>query len=174
MKKTIIISEEQLKVLIGQINEMIAGYDDYPTMFQHAGKSMSGLMDQLQSLMVAFENLTEFMYEENYMGEDFVNALKDALNQIDEFNDISKMIFKDFSEKKVVKNGEILSRKLESFKEKAIIFIEMYKHDSINLDKLVSLIGIKIDNIVEFVRNYRNAISDSDAKFQDLYTRKMR
>jgi len=174
MKKTIIISEEQLKELLGQINEMIAGYDDYPTMFQHAGKSMSGLMDQLQSLMVAFENLTEFMYEENYMGEDFVNALKDALNQIDEFNDISKMIFKDFSEKKVVKNGEILSRKLESFKEKAIMFIEMYKHESINLDKLVSLIGIKIDNIVEFVRNYRNAISDSDAKFQDLYTRKMR
>jgi hypothetical protein len=63
---------------------------------------------------------------------------------------------------------------LESFKEKAIMFIEMYKHESINLDKLVSLIGIKIDNIVEFVRNYRNAISDSDAKFQDLYTRKMR
>lgn len=55
-----------------------------------------------------------------------------------------------------------------------MMFIEMYKHDSINLKKLVSLIGIKINDIVEFVRNYRNAIVDSDTKFQDLYKKKMK
>jgi hypothetical protein len=174
MKRTIIISEEQLKILVSRLDEMIAGYDDYHTMFQHAGKSMSELMDQLQQLMIAFNNLSEFMYEENYLGDDFVEAIKDALTQIYEFNDISEMIFKDFSEKEVVKNGEILLRKLESFQEKAMMFIEMYKHDSIDLKKLVSLIAIKIDDIVEFVRNYRNAIVDSDTKFQNLYQKKMK
>lgn len=174
MKRKIIISEEQLKILVNRLDEMIAGYDDYPTMFQHAGKSMSELMDQLQQLMIAFNNLSEFMYEENYLGDDFVDAIKDALTQIYEFNEISEMIFKDFSEKEVVKNGEILLRKLESFQEKAIMFIEMYKHNSINLEKLVSLIGIKINDIVEFVRNYRNAIVDSDTKFQNLYQKKMK
>lgn len=174
MKRTIIISEEQLKILVNRLDEMIAGYDDYPTMFQHVGKSMSELMDQLQQLMIAFNNLSEFMYEENYLGDDFVEAIKDALSQINEFNQVTKTIFRDFSEKEVVKNGEILSRKLESFEEKAMMFIEMYNYDSINLKKLVSLIAIKINDIVEFVRNYRNAIVDSDTKFQDLYKKKMK
>jgi hypothetical protein len=77
-----------------------------------------------------------------------------------------KTVFKDFTDREVIKKGKLLGRALESYQEKLITFIDMGEElvtKDMLLDKLTVLTGV----VVKRTEDYAVELSKYEKKFKD-------
>jgi hypothetical protein len=165
MSKKILITENQLKTLVTSISEEAAGYDDFYQMLQHGGKSMDILSDNLKDLAIVFRGIVQIMKSENINYINLKENLKEAIDLINTINQITNIVFKDFTDKDVIESGKKLSRKLESYQDKVRMLINMGKEllsKETLLDKLDSLTQV----VLRDVNEYAYKLKDSEMTFR--------
>lgn len=165
MKKRIIITENQLSKLIDRIDEEAAGYDDYDQMMQHGGVSMGLLIDTLKDLSLVFNGIANMLGSENIEYIDLSENLKEAVDLIDEINKVTKIVFQDFTDKEVIRTGEILHRKLESYQEKIRMLIGMGE-ELLSKESLVEKLAMMTENVMRYVEDYAYKLQDADITFR--------
>jgi len=157
----ILVTEEQFQMLMKRITEEAAGYDDFDVMAQHGGTSMGILIDTLTDLTQVFKGIVKIASSENIEYIDFKENLEVAIDLISEIINIMKTVFKDFTERKTIRKGEILHRKLESFQEKLRTMVNMGEEllSKENLiDKLIDL----TENIGGYIVDYAMDLKNTD------------
>jgi hypothetical protein len=160
MGKKILITEAQLKKLVKYISEEAAGYDDFSQMFFHGAVNTEKLLDNLEDLENVFNGLVSATGSEHITYIDLKETLEEVIDLISEFNEISKNLIQDYPDKQVVKTGEILHRKLESYQDK-IMMIFSYPEDTFSLDKLKYKIDDLTDPVLEYVEEFTNVLKKS-------------
>lgn len=165
MGRKFILTESQVKRLVENLDEEAAGYDDFDTMLQHGGKSMAILIDTMTDLSNVFRGITSMLRSENIEYVDLRENLKIAINLITEIIDVMKIVFRDFTEKKTIRHGEILHRKLESYQEKIRTMVSMGEE---LLDKkgLLDRLADLTINVLKYLTNYAASLKVSDINFQ--------
>jgi hypothetical protein len=163
--KKIIITEEQLSRLIDRLNEEAVGYDDFYQMFQHGGKSMGILMDTLRDLLKVFEGIVSMINSENIEYIDLRENLEAAIDLITEINDVMKIVFKDFTDRDVIKSGEIMHRKLESYQEKIRVLINMGE-ELLSKENLIDRLYSMTENLGKFIADYTDKLGNADKTFK--------
>jgi hypothetical protein len=165
MKRKIIITEDQLSRLIDKLNEEAVGYDDFYQMFKHGGKSMEILMDTLSDLLKVFEGIASMINSENIKYIDLRENLKAAIDLITEINDVMKIVFKDFTDRDVIKSGEIMHRKLESYQEKIRMLINMGE-GLLSKENLIDKLYSMTENLGKFISDYTDKLGNADKTFR--------
>jgi len=165
MGRKFILTESQVKRLVENLDEEAAGYDDFDTMLQHGGKSMTILIDTMTDLSNVFRGITSMLRSENIEYVDLRENLKIAIDLITEIIDVMKIVFRDFTEKETIRHGEILHRKLESYQEKIRTMVSMGEE---LLDKkgLLDRLADLTINVLKYLTNYAASLKVSDIKFQ--------
>jgi hypothetical protein len=156
----ILVTEEQFQMLMKRITEEAAGYDDFDVMLQHGGTSMGMLVDTLTDLSQVFKGIVQMTKSENIEYIDFKENLEVAIDLISEITKWMKTVFRDFTERKTIRKGEILHRKLESFQEKLRTMVNMGEEllSKENLiDKLIDLTENLGGYIVDYAMELKNA-----------------
>jgi hypothetical protein len=157
----ILVTEEQFQVLMKRITEEAAGYDDFDVMAQHGGTSMGILVDTLTDLSQVFKGIVQMTSSENIEYIDFKENLEVAIDLISEIINMMKTVFRDFTERKTIRKGEILHRKLESFQEKLRTMVNMGEEllSKENLiDKLIDL----TENLSRYIFDYAMELKTAD------------
>ena len=164
MKRKIIITEDQLSRLIDKLNEEAVGYDDFYQMFKHGGKSMEILKDTLSDLLKVFEGIASMINSENIEYVDLRENLKAAIDLITEINHVMKIVFKDFTDRDVIKSGEIMHRKLESYQEKIRMLINMGE-ELLSKENLIDKLYSMTENLGKFIGDYADKLGNTNKTF---------
>lgn len=120
MKKDILLSEDQLKKLIYKIiKEVRGGYDDYEVMSSHAGSSMKTMIYSLSDLTASLLNMIQSItfLDDPIGSEGFFDSANEFISLVDDYKDVNKIVYRDFSEDEVINAGRRLLKKLGTFQE---------------------------------------------------------
>jgi hypothetical protein len=145
MKKTIKLTESELKTVITRIIEQAAGYDDFQVMYHHGGIGLNALMTTLKDLLSLLRSIIMIIESDSLEYNTIVELLSKATDIISDINSVMKTVFKDFTDREVIKKGKLLGRALESYKEKLFTFMDMGEElvtKDMLLTKLVELTDI--------------------------------
>ena len=145
MKKTIKLTESELKSVITKIVEQAAGYDDFQVMNHHGRISLRALITTLSDLLSVFRSIMNIIDSESLEYNTIVGLLYKAIGIITDINSVMGVVFKDFTDRDVVRKGKLLGRALESYQEKLITFMDMGEElvtKDMLLTKLVELTDI--------------------------------
>ena len=154
----ILVTEEQFQMLMKRITEEAAGYDDYGVMAQHGGASMRVLVDSLTDLSQVLRGVVHMLKSENIEYVDLEENLYLVIELISEINTAMDIVFKDFTEREVIKTGKILHRKLESYQEKIRMMLNMG-------EELISKENI-IDKLTDLTMSVHRAMTDYAAELK--------
>jgi hypothetical protein len=161
----ILVTEEQFQRLMKRITEEAAGYDDFSVMAQHGGASMKVLIDSITDLSQVLRGIVHMLKSQNIEYIDLKENLSLAIELISEINMAMGIVFKDFTEREVIKTGKILHRKLESYQEKIRMMLDMgeelFSKESI-IDKLIDL----TTNVHRAMTDYAAELKVADTRFQ--------
>ena len=166
MKKTIKLTESELKTVITKIIEQAAGYDDFQVMYHHGGIGLKALMTTLKDLLSLLRSIIMIIESDSLEYNAIVELLYKATDLISNINVVMKTVFKDFTDREVIKKGKLLGRALESYQEKLITFIDMGEElvtKDMLLDKLTVLTGV----VVKRTEDYAVELSKYEKKFKD-------
>jgi hypothetical protein len=164
------LTESQLKRVMILMTEEAAGYDDFHIMMQHGGKSMSLLIDTLSDLLKVFKGISTMVSSDNIEYVDLRENLMAAIDLITEINDVMKIIFKDFTDREVIKSGEIMHRKLESYQEKIRMLINMGE-ELLSKENLLDKLYNMTENLGEFIVDYSDKLGNADKTFRRRLTK---
>ena len=120
MKKDIILSEDQLKKLIYKIiKEVRGGYDDYDVMATHAESSMKTMIHSLSDLTASLLNMIQSVafLDDPIGSEGFFESANEFISLVDDYKDVNKIVYRDFSEDEVINAGRRLLKKLNTLQE---------------------------------------------------------
>lgn len=177
MKKEIILSENELKNLVYKIiKEITAGYDDYEVMGAHAGTSM-GIMTRLmaefsENLINLFKSVES---EENpFDSKEFFNEINQFMALAEEFKNTNKIVYKDFSEKELVRKGKILLKKIDTLQENLSLIKTFGKDFFKSNEDFKEKFKNYILNILESITEYSDELTNTNRKFTDIFIRKNR
>jgi hypothetical protein len=166
----ILVTEEQFQKLMKRITEEAAGYDDFNVMGLHATQSMKVLVDSLTDLSQVLRGVVHMLKSEHIEYIDLRENLYLVIELISEINMAMDIVFKDFTERKVIKTGKILHRKLESYQEKIRMMLDMG-------EELISKENI-IDKLTDLTMSVHRAMTDyaaelkvADIKFKNTVER---
>lgn len=166
----ILVTEEQFQMLMKRITEEAAGYDDFNVMGLHATQSMKVLVDSLTDLSQVLRGVVHMLKSEHIEYIDLRENLYLVIELISEINMAMDIVFKDFTERKVIKTGKILHRKLESYQEKIRMMLDMG-------EELISKENI-IDKLTDLTMSVHRAMTDyaaelkvADIKFKNAVER---
>jgi hypothetical protein len=126
---------------------------------------MDILSDNLKDLAIVFRGIVQIMKSENINYINLKENLKEAIDLINTINQITNIVFKDFTDKDVIESGKKLSRKLESYQDKVRMLINMGKEllsKETLLDKLDSLTQV----VLRDVNEYAYKLKDSEMTFR--------
>jgi hypothetical protein len=165
MGKKIVVTESQLKRLIDVIKEEAAGYDDFYIMNQHGGKSMALLIDTLNDLLQVFKGISAMLNSDNIEYIDLRENLMSAVDLITEINDVMRIVFKDFTDREVIKSGEIMHRKLESYQEKIRMMVNMGE-ELLSKEHLLDKLESMTENVANSMVEYANKLHRADKTFK--------
>lgn len=165
MGKKIILTESQLKRVMILMTEEAAGYDDFHIMMQHGGKSMGILIDTLGDLLNVFKGISQILSSEDIEYVDLKENIMIAVDLITEINDVMKIVFKDFTDKEVIKSGELLHRKLESYQEKIRMIVNMGE-ELLSRENLLDKLYNMTENLGEFIEHYADKLGNADKTFR--------
>ena len=154
----ILVTEEQFQRLMKRITEEAAGYDDFGVMAQHGGASMRVLIDSITDLSQVLRGIVHMLKSENIEYVDLKENLYLTIDLISEINGAMDIVFKDFTEREVIKTGKILHRKLESYQEKIRMMLDMG-------EELISKENI-IDKLTDLTMNVHRAMTDYAAELK--------
>lgn len=160
----ILVTEEQFKILMKRITEEAAGYDDFDVMAQHGGKSMGVLIDTLTDLSNVLRGIVNMTNSNNIKYIDLKENLEAAIDLISEIIQVMKIVFKDFTERKTIRKGEILHRKLESYQEKIRTMINMGE-ELLSKENLIYRLSELTENVSEYTVDYANELQSSHKRF---------
>jgi hypothetical protein len=166
MKKTIKLTESELKNVITRIIEQAAGYDDFQVMYHHGGIGLNALMTTLKDLLSLLRSIIMIIESDSLEYNTIVELLSKATDIISDINSVMKTVFKDFTDREVIKKGKLLGRALESYKEKLFTFMDMGEElvtKDILLDKLIVL----TDTVVKRTEDYAVGLSKYEKIFKD-------
>jgi hypothetical protein len=166
MKKTIKLTESELKTVITKIIEQAAGYDDFQVMYHHGGIGLKALMTTLKDLLSVLKSIIMIIESDSLEYNGIVELLSKATDIISDINSVMKTVFKDFTDREVIKKGKLLGRALESYKEKLFTFMDMGEElvtKDILLDKLIVL----TDTVVKRTEDYAIELSKYEKIFKD-------
>lgn len=164
MGRKFILTESQVKRLVENLDEEAVGYDDFDTMLQHGGKSMGILIDTLLDLNNVFKGISNIIYSNNIEYVDLEENLEAAIELISEIIQVMKIVFKDFTERRTVKKGEILHRKLESYQEKIRIMVNMGE-ELLSKETLIDRLLDLTENVGEYIGDYADELQKSHKRF---------
>jgi len=170
MGRKIVVTESQLKKLIEKINEEAAGYDDFYIMNQHGGKSMALLVDTLNDLVQVFKGISAMLNSDNIEYVDLRENLMAAVDLITEINDVMRIVFKDFTDKDVIKSGEIMHRKLESYQEKIRMMVNMGE-ELLSKENLLNKLESMTENVGNSMAEYAIKLRGADKTFKRRLTK---
>jgi hypothetical protein len=165
MNKKILVTENQLKNLVLNISEEAAGYDDFDVMYQHGGVSIGTLVETLKDLALIFKSIGLMIRSKNLEYVDLIENLKESVGLIDEISKITNVVFKDFTDKEVVKTGKILNRKLESYQEKVTMLIRM-GDELLSRKTLLEKLAEYTKIVLEYINDYAFKLKDSEITFR--------
>ncbi len=165
MGKKVILTESQLKRVMVLMTEEAAGYDDFYVMYQHGGKSMEILLDTLNDLLQVFRGIVSMINSDNIKYIDLRENLTAAVNLITEINDVMRIVFKDFTDREVIKSGEIMHRKLESYQEKIRIMVNMGE-ELLSKENLLDKLEAMTENVANSMKEYAMKLNISVKKFE--------
>jgi hypothetical protein len=154
----ILVTEEQFQMLMKRITEEAAGYDDYGIMDQHATQSMKILTESITDLSQVLRGVVHMLKSENIEYVDLKENLYLVIELISEINTAMDIVFKDFTEREVIKTGKILHRKLESYQEKIRMMLDMG-------EELISKENI-IDKLTDLTMSVHRAMTDYVAELK--------
>ena len=160
----ILVTEEQFQMLMKRITEEAAGYDDFDVMAQHGGKSMGVLIDTLSDLSNVLRGIVNITNSSNIEYIDLKENLETAIELISEITQIMKIVFKDFTERKTIRKGEILHRKLESYQEKIRMMINMGE-ELLSKENLINRLSELTDNVSKYTVDYATELESSHKRF---------
>jgi len=161
----ILVTEDQYQRLIKRITEEAAGYDDYNVMAHHGGTSMKVLIDTFTDLSQVLRSIGYMLKSENIEYVDLKENLYEAIDLISEINSAMDIVFKDFTEKELIRLGKILHRKLESYQEKIRIMLNMGKELITKETIIDKLFGLTM-NVYRAMTDYAAELKVTDIKFQ--------
>ena len=170
MGKKIVLTESQLKRVIILMTEQAAGYDDFHIMMQHGGKSMGLLIDTLSDLISVFKGISSMLNSDEIEYVDLRENLKTAIDLITEINDVMKIVFKDFTDREVIKSGEIMHRKLESYQEKIRMMVNMGK-ELLSKENLIDKLYNMTETLGKFIEDYTDKLGNADKTFRRRLTK---
>jgi hypothetical protein len=166
MARKFILTESQVKRLVNNLEEQASGYDDFHVMFMHGGKSMGILINTMNDLSKVFRGITRMLTSENIEYVDLKENLELAIDLITEIIGVMKIVFKDFTDKKVIMKGDIMHRKLESYQEKIRTMVklgeEIFNKQSI-MDRLADL----TQNVLSYLQEYAESLLNADQTFRE-------
>ena len=157
----ILVTEEQFQVLMKRITEEAAGYDDYGVMAQHGGTSMGVLIDTLSDLSNVLRGIVNMTNSNNIEYIDLKENLETAIDLISEITQVMKIVFKDFTERKTIRKGEILHRKLESYQEKIRTMINMGE-ELLSKENLIHRLSELTENVSGYIVDYAMELKNTD------------
>jgi hypothetical protein len=157
----VLVTEEQFQMLMKRITEEAAGYDDFDVMHQHGGTSIGMLVDTLTDLSQVFKGIVQMTSSENIEYVDFKENLEVAIDLISEITDIMKTVFRDFTERKTIRKGELLNRKLESFQGKLRTMINMGE-ELLSKENLIDRLIDLTENLGEYIVDYAMELKNAD------------
>ena len=160
----ILVTEEQFQMLMKRITEEAAGYDDFDVMAQHGGKSMGVLIDTLSDLSNVLRGIVNMTNSNNIEYIDLKENLETAIDLISEITQVMKIVFKDFTERKTIRKGEILHRKLESYQEKIRTMINMGE-ELLSKENLIHRLSELTENVSEYTVDYATELGSSHKRF---------
>jgi hypothetical protein len=165
MGKKVILTESQLKRVMILMTEEVAGYDDFHIMYQHGGKSMSILLDTLNDLLQVFKGISTMLNSDNIEYINLKENLMVAIDLITEINDVTKIVFNDFTDREVIKSGEIMHRKLESYQEKIRMMVNMGE-ELLSKENLLDKLEVMTENVTNSMSDYAMKLSRSAKTFE--------
>jgi hypothetical protein len=96
---------------------------------------------------------------------DLIENLKETVGLIDEISKITNVVFKDFTDKEVIKTGKILNRKLESYQEKVTMLIRM-GDELLSRKTLLEKLAEYTKIVLEYINDYAFKLKDSEITFR--------
>jgi len=165
MAKKILVTENQLKRVMVLMTEEAAGYDDFYIMNQHSRKSLSILLDTLNDLVQVFDGISIMLNSNNIKYIDLRENLMIAIDLITEINDVMKIVFKDFTDREVIKYGEIMHRKLESYQEKIRMMVNMGE-ELLSKENLLDKLESMTENVGNSMTAYAMKLSVAAKTFE--------
>jgi hypothetical protein len=76
-----------------------------------------------------------------------------------------KIVFKDFTDRDVIKSGEIMHRKLESYQEKIRVLINMGE-ELLSKENLIDRLYSMTENLGKFIADYTDKLGNADKTFK--------
>jgi len=161
----ILVTEEQLQRLMKRITEEAAGYDDFEVMSKHATQSMKVLTESITDLSQILRGIVHMLQSKNIEYVDLKENLYLAIELISEINMAMDIVFKDFTEKEVIKRGQILHRKLESYQEKIRMMLDMGK-ELMSKENIIEKLADLTMNVHRAMTSYVAELKVADKRFQ--------
>jgi hypothetical protein len=171
MGKKIQITESQFKRLMKTITEVAAGYDDFYVMYKHGGKSISLLIDTMKDLLNVFKGIQGMLESETIEYVDLKENFKTAIDLIGEISKVMTVVFKDFTDRKVIKKGELLLRSLESYQERLRTTFGYQPEDLFGEGELKSRLIDLTQGVSDKLLSYTLELQKSAFKFKDTIQR---
>jgi hypothetical protein len=167
MGKKIQITELQFERLMKTITEAASGYDDFHVMFLHGGKSLGILSDTLKDLLTVFLGIKAMLESETIEYVDLKENFKEASDLISEISKIMEVVFKDFTERKTIRKGELLLRALESYQEKIKTTFYFSPKDIFKNNELKERLINLTTSLANKLEDYAIELRDSSITFKD-------
>jgi hypothetical protein len=165
MKKTIKLTESELKTVITRIIEQAAGYDDFQVMYHHGSIGLKALMTTLKDLLSLLRSIIMIIESDSLEYNAIVELLYKATDLISNINVVMKTVFKDFTDREVIKKGKLLGRALESYKEKLFTFMDMGE-ELVTKDMLLDKLTMLTDIVVKRTDDYAVELSKYGRTFK--------
>lgn len=168
MSKKIQITESQLERLMKTITEVASGYDDHYTMYLHGGKSLEVLIDTLRDLVLIFTGINSMLMSDNIEYADLKENFKSARNLIGEISKIMSVVFRDFTDRRVIKKGKILLRTLESYQERIKTTFSFNPDDLFEDNQLKERLIMLTASLANKLEDYALELQSSAASFKEI------
>jgi hypothetical protein len=102
---------------------------------------------------------------ENIEYVDIKENLEAAIDLITEINRVMKIVFKDFTDKKVIMKGEIMHRKLESYQEKIRTMVKLGE-ETFSKKNLMDRLASLTENVLFYLQEYAESLLEADKTFR--------
>ncbi len=165
MKKIIKLTESELNSVITKIVEQAAGYDDFQVMYHHGRISLKALITTLSDLLSVFRSIMTIIDSESLEYNTIVGLLYKAIGIITDINSVMGIVFKDFTDRDVVRKGKLLGRALESYQEKLITFMDMGE-ELVTKDMLLTKLIELTDIVTIKTKEYAIELANYEKRFK--------